>query len=92
MVFTDVWASMGQEEERAVRAARLCRAIRSTTRLMTLAPTRVPWCSTACPPTVEEEITAEVFEAHAQEIFDEAENRLHAQKAVMYLLMCPDAK
>ncbi|MEG1473455.1 MAG: ornithine carbamoyltransferase, partial [Christensenella sp.] len=35
----------------------------------------------------EEEITAEVFEAHAQEIFDEAENRLHAQKAVMVLLM-----
>ena len=34
-----------------------------------------------------EEITAEVFEAHAEEIFDEAENRLHAQKAVMYLLM-----
>ena len=34
-----------------------------------------------------EEITAEVFEAHAGEIFDEAENRLHAQKAVMYLLM-----
>ena len=34
-----------------------------------------------------EEITAEVFEAHADEIFDEAENRLHAQKAVLYLLM-----
>ena len=34
-----------------------------------------------------EEITAEVFEQHAGEIFDEAENRLHAQKAVMYLLM-----
>ena len=34
-----------------------------------------------------EEITADVFEAHADEIFDEAENRLHAQKAVMYLLM-----
>ena len=34
-----------------------------------------------------EEITAEVFDAHADEIFDEAENRLHAQKAVMYLLM-----
>ena len=29
----------------------------------------------------------EVFEAHADEIFDEAENRLHAQKAVLYLLM-----
>ena len=39
-----------------------------------------------------EEITAEVFEAHAGEIFDEAENRLHAQKAVMYLLMGEDAK
>ena len=34
-----------------------------------------------------EEITAEVFEAHADEIFDEAENRLHAQKAVMVKLM-----
>ena len=35
----------------------------------------------------EEEITAEVFEAHANEIFDEAENRLHVQKAVMCKLM-----
>ena len=34
-----------------------------------------------------EEITAEVFEAHAGEIFEEAENRLHAQKAVMVTLM-----
>ena len=34
-----------------------------------------------------EEITAEVFEAHANEIFDEAENRLHAQKAVMVKCM-----
>ena len=34
-----------------------------------------------------EEITEEVLEAHADEIFDEAENRLHAQKAVMCKLM-----
>ena len=34
-----------------------------------------------------EEITAEVFEAHADEIFDEAENRLHAQKAVLVAVM-----
>ena len=34
-----------------------------------------------------EEITADVFEAHADEIFEEAENRLHAQKAVMVRLM-----
>ena len=48
---------------------------------------------TALPPRPPgEEITADVFEEHAEEIFDEAENRLHAQKAVMYLLMCPDAK
>ena len=36
---------------------------------------------------IEEEITDEVFEAHAEEIFDEAENRLHAQKAVLVKLM-----
>ena len=35
----------------------------------------------------EEEITAKVFEEHADEIFEEAENRLHAQKAVMVKLM-----
>ena len=34
-----------------------------------------------------EEITAEVFEKHADEIFDEAENRLHAQKAVLVILL-----
>ena len=34
-----------------------------------------------------EEITEEVFEAHADEIFEEAENRLHAQKAVLVKLM-----
>jgi ornithine carbamoyltransferase len=34
-----------------------------------------------------EEISEDVFEEHAKEIFEEAENRLHAQKAVMYLTM-----
>ena len=38
-----------------------------------------------------EEITAEVFEAHAAEIFEEVENRLHAQKAVMVQLMADKA-
>ena len=55
-------------------------------------PTRAAMVQHCLPAHRGEEITAEVFEAHAQEIFDEAENRLHAQKAVMYLLMCPDAK
>ena len=90
VVFTDVWASMGQEEERAVRAAAFA-GCQVNDRLMTLTNPgcRVQHC---LPAHRGEEITAEVFEAHAQEIFDEAENRLHAQKAVMYLLMCPDAK
>ena len=90
VVITDVWASMGQEEERAVRAAAFA-GYQVNDRLMTLTN---PGCMVQhCLPAHRgEEITAEVFEAHAQEIFDEAENRLHAQKAVMYLLMCPDAK
>ena len=90
VIITDVWASMGQEEERAVRAAAFA-GYQVNDRLMTLTN---PGCMVQhCLPAHRgEEITAEVFEAHAQEIFDEAENRLHAQKAVMYLLMCPDAK
>ena len=43
--------------------------------------------NTAISELTNEEITADIFEAHADEIFDEAENRLHAQKAVLYLLM-----
>ncbi len=85
VVITDVWASMGQEEERAERAkafAGYC----IDDKLLALAK---PGCMVQhCLPAHRgEEITAEVFEAHADEIFEEAENRLHAQKAVMYLLM-----
>ena len=85
VIFTDVWASMGQEEERAVRAKAFA-GYQVNSELMALAH---PDCMVQhCLPAHRgEEITAEVFEAHAREIFDEAENRLHAQKAVMYLLM-----
>ena len=85
VVFTDVWASMGQEEERAIRA-KAFEGYQINQELMDLAH---PDCMVQhCLPAHRgEEITADVFEAHAQEIFDEAENRLHAQKAVMYLLM-----
>ncbi len=85
VVVTDVWASMGQEEEKAVREKAFA-GYQINEALMTLAK---PDCMVQhCLPAHRgEEITAEVFEAHAQEIFDEAENRLHAQKAVMYLLM-----
>ncbi len=85
VIFTDVWASMGQEGEAEKRKAAF-RGYQVNEALMALAN---PGCMVQhCLPAHRgEEITAEVFEAHAQEIFDEAENRLHAQKAVMAMLM-----
>ena len=85
-LFTDVWASMGQEGEAQARRAVFEGVYQINAELMALAH---PGCMVQhCLPAHRgEEITAEVFEAHANEIFDEAENRLHAQKAVMYLLM-----
>ena len=88
-VFTDVWASMGQEDEAQKRRAVFEGIYQVNDQLMAVAN---PGCMVQhCLPAHRgEEITAEVFEAHANEIFDEAENRLHAQKAVMYLLMNDD--
>ena len=85
VIVTDVWASMGQEEEKAVRVQAF-QGYQINSELMALANEgcMVQHC---LPAHRGEEISAEVFEAHAEEIFDEAENRLHAQKAVMYLLM-----
>ncbi len=85
VLYTDVWASMGQEEEFAER----CKAFQNfqiNDAVMRAAKpdAMVQHC---LPAHRGEEITAEVFEAHAEEIFDEAENRLHAQKAVMALCM-----
>ena len=90
VIFTDVWASMGQEGEAEIRK-KAFKGFQINDEVMAVAKpdAMVQHC---LPAHRGEEITAEVFEAHAQEIFDEAENRLHAQKAVMYLLMCPDAK
>ena len=85
VVFTDVWASMGQEGEREARK----KAFQGYCVDADLMALTNPGCMVQhCLPAHKgEEITADVFEAHAEEIFDEAENRLHAQKAVMYLLM-----
>lgn len=85
VIFTDVWASMGQEEERAVRAEAFkgfC--IDDDLMQVTHKGCMVQHC---LPAHKGEEITEKVFEEHATEIFDEAENRLHAQKAVLYLTM-----
>ena len=85
VVITDVWTSMGQEEERAAREAAFA-GYQVNAELMAKAKpdALVPHC---LPAHRGEEITADVFEAHAAEIFDEAENRLHAQKAVLVRTM-----
>ncbi|MBR2023420.1 MAG: ornithine carbamoyltransferase [Clostridia bacterium] len=81
VLYTDVWASMGQEAEAEARK-KIFAGYQINYNVMKVANDKamVLHC---LPAHREEEITAEVFEAHAQEIFDEAENRLHAQKAVL---------
>lgn len=85
VVITDTWASMGMEEEKEIRQ----KAFQGYTVddvLMSLAKpdAMVQHC---LPAYRGQEITEKVFEDHADEIFEEAENRLHVQKAVMVLLM-----
>ncbi len=85
VVYTDVWASMGQESERAERIKKFNKYQVNAENLKCAKPdVMVMHC---LPAHREEEITEEVFEAHANEIFEEAENRLHAQKAVMVKLL-----
>ena len=85
VLYTDVWASMGQEEEFQERA-KIFKDYQINTELMKVANdgAMVLHC---LPAHRGEEITAEIIEQHADEIFEEAENRLHAQKAVMVKLM-----
>lgn len=84
-LFTDVWSSMGMESEIEKRK-NVFAGYQINAELMKKArkDAMVQHC---LPAHRGEEITDEVFEAHAVEIFDEAENRLHAQKAVMATLM-----
>ncbi len=86
VIFTDVWASMGQEEEFIYRKKVFEGVYQINKKTLEAAN---PGCMVQhCLPAHRgEEITEEVFESHADEIFDEAENRLHAQKAVMVTLM-----
>lgn len=85
VLITDVWASMGQEGE-AEKRRKAFAGYQINDDLMNAAKAdaMVLHC---LPAHREEEITEKVFEAHAKEIFEEAENRLHAQKAVMVKLM-----
>ncbi len=85
VLYTDVWASMGEESE-AEERKKVFAGYQINADLMKVAnpDAMVLHC---LPAHRGEEITADVFEAHATEIFEEAENRLHAQKAVMVKLM-----
>ena len=86
VVITDVWASMGQEEEAAKRRCAFEGIYQVNKHVMAAAKSdcMVQHC---LPAHRGEEITEEIFESHAGEIFEEAENRLHAQKALMVKLM-----
>ena len=81
VIFTDVWASMGQESEAEKRRIAF-NGYQVNDDVLGAAHEEcmVQHC---LPAHRGEEITEKVFEAHANEIFDEAENRLHAQKAVL---------
>lgn len=81
VLYTDVWASMGQESEAEARK-KIFKNYQINAEVMSVADKKamVMHC---LPAHRGEEITEDVLEAHANEIFDEAENRLHVQKAVL---------
>lgn len=85
VVYTDVWSSMGQEEESAERM-KVFASYQINTSLFSLAKPDAIFLH--CLPTHRgEEVTADVIDGSQSVVFDEAENRLHVQKAVMALLM-----
>ena len=85
IVVTDTWASMGQEAEHEARK-KIFAPYQVNKELLEGADKRV--IVMHCLPAYRgEEITEDVFEANADVIFDEAENRLHTQKAIMALTM-----
>jgi ornithine carbamoyltransferase len=84
VLYTDVWVSMGKEAEAAQRLKILAPYQLNRDVLKLAKPgALVMHC---LPAYVGKEITAEVFEAHQQTIFDQAENRLHVQKAILTML------
>jgi ornithine carbamoyltransferase len=85
IVYTDVWASMGQESEHARRVSAF-RGYQVDAKLVKMADPKalVMHC---LPAHRGEEISAEVIDGPQSAIFDQAENRLHAQKAVLEILM-----
>ena len=85
VLYTDVWASMGQEEEKAERE-KIFKNFQINDKVLNLA-NKNALVFHCLPAHREEEITNKVFEAHADEIFNEAENRLHVQKSILVKLL-----
>lgn len=85
VLYTDVWASMGQESEAETRK-KVFKNYQINSDVMKVAKSdaMVLHC---LPAHRGEEITKEIIDAHSAEIFDQAENRLHAQKAVLVMAM-----
>ncbi len=85
VVYTDVWASMGQESEAAKRK-QIFMPYQVNAELMKHAKDDAIFMH-CLPAHRGDEVTDEVIDAPYSVVFDEAENRLHAQKAIMYMLM-----
>jgi len=84
-VYTDVWASMGQEEE-AEERRQVFAGYQVNERLMAAAAPEALFMH-CLPAHRGEEVTADVLESRASVVFDQAENRLHAQKALLLMLV-----
>ena len=85
VIYTDVWASMGQEEENQIRLKKF-EGYQINQRLAKMA--KKDYIFMHCLPAHrEEEVTAEVIDGPNSVVFDEAENRLHAHKAILTALM-----
>jgi ornithine carbamoyltransferase len=85
-VYTDVWASMGQEDESEQRR-RIFAAYQVNAALMRHAPDA--WVLHCLPAHRGDEITEEVLDGPRSIVFDQAENRLHSQKAILERLLRP---
>jgi ornithine carbamoyltransferase len=84
-VYTDAWASMGQENEAAQRA-KIFTPFQVNSDLMSLAAPHAAFMH-CLPAHRGEEVTDAVMDSEASIIFEQAENRLHVQKAILYLLL-----
>jgi ornithine carbamoyltransferase len=84
-VYTDVWASMGQEDESAKRM-KAFEGFEVNSQVMSWADSDAIFMH-CLPAHRGEEVSADVIDGKQSIVFDQAENRLHAQKAVMYTLM-----